>query len=656
MLAGASTSARARRPVPGGAGKLLKSRNIGAAIGLLVVALTAGGLAGWLGQKPKARPKNLVLVTIDTLRRDRVSAYGYWRQTTPFLDQLAREGARADGVSPTPWTKAATATLLTGLHPLRHQTFSESDVIPAEAATLAEELAAAGFDTLGVSSNGWVSRAWGFERGFRDFVSVWRLGYGKFPTSAQVNQELIPRLAALREPYFLYVHYLDPHMPYSPPYGWDGNPLPPELARHVPFRPEDFKVRGVLLPLPDKLAIASELYDGEVRANDDALRQLFAALRARGLLEGTLAVVTSDHGEEFGEHGRVGHGQALYEESVAVPLVFHAPGVIRPQGQVGELGLEDVVPTVLDLLGVAQRRRGTALPFDGISAAAELRSGAAVAPGRGRLLHVDFRWGAALALVRDRVKLMLAERPAYAKALYDLRADPGEKTNLVGAVGTPVAGGFEALARELAGRYAALLRLALPRKTTSADAELVEQIKALGYLQAFPDRSPKRSFPRRLETATAEPGGLRGWEDLSSPRACFGLADAPSGQLLQGWHAVEPALGGRWSYPEATVWLPAPHGQGMLRLTLEGENYAPMDRVLHAVLGDPRGAPDRSAAIARGAFRVELPLDSGSDAASALLLRLRVEPPYFPPDFGIEDHRPLGLFLRRLCLERAPSD
>jgi len=628
----------------------MKTKGVVTAGALLVVAIAAGYFAREAGRGERTRPRNLIVVVIDTLRKDRVSAYGYERQTTPFLDQLANEGARADGVSPTPWTKAATATLLTGLHPLRHQTFSESDVIPTEVSTLAEDLAAVGFDTLGISSNGWVSRAWGFERGFRDFVSVWRLGYGKFPTSVEVNKELIPRLASLREPYFLYVHYLDPHMPYSPPFGWDGRPLPPELARHVPFRPEDFKVRGVLRPLPDKLVIASELYDGEVRANDESLRQLFGDLSARGLLDRTLSVVTSDHGEEFGEHGRVGHGQALYEESVAVPLVLHAPGAVKPNPQAGEMGLEDVVPTVLDLLGVSPRKVAARARFDGISMADALRAGEPLPAGRSRLLHVDFRWGAALALERSRVKLMLAERPAYAKDLFDLDSDPGEKENLLLSRGAPVAGEFQAMARDLAGMYGSLVRTSFARKTTSADAELVEQIKALGYLQAFPDRSPRRSFPRRLEPATDEPGGVRGWEDLSAARACFDLVQVAPGQLLQGWHGVEAALGGRWSYPEATVWFRSAGGAKALRLVLEGENYSPLERVLHVGFDDPRGPSGRSVAIGRGSFHAELDLEPGGDGASPLLLRLRVEPPYSPPDFGIEDHRPLGLFFKRLCL------
>jgi arylsulfatase A-like enzyme len=633
----------------------MKTKKVGASLALLAAALLAGILA-YRAEGGRARPRyNLIVVVIDTLRQDRVSAYGYGRRTTPFLDRLAAEGARADGLSPTPWTKAATATLLTGLNPLRHQTYSESDVIPPEVPTLAERLRSAGYDTLGVSSNGWVSRAWGFDRGFGEFLSIWRLGHGKFPSARIVNQEMFPRLAGLRQPFFLYVHYLDPHMPYDPPYAWNGEPLPAELAAHVPFLPEDYKVRGVLRPLPEKVAIATELYDGEVRANDDALAELYAELGARGLLERTLSVVTSDHGEEFGEHGRVGHGQALYQESVAVPLVFHAPGLVAAGSVFGTVGLEDVVPTVLDLLRVDGPREPAATAPDGISYAAPLRSGVDPAAAGDRLLHVDFRWGAALALVRGREKLLLAERPAYAKELLNLAADPGERQNLLAAPDDATAARFASLARRLADDYGALVQRAAPRKTTSADAELVDQIKALGYIQAFQDRSARRSFPRRLEPASAIPGGLRGWENLAGAASCFGLAGGAPGQLLMGWHATEEHLGGRWSYPEATVWLPLAAAVESFRLTLEGENYSPLDRSLEVEVGDSGGPPVGIWPVARGPFRVEAGVAVSTPGATATLLRLRVTPPYFPPEHGIEDHRALGLFFRRICLEVEPA-
>lgn len=585
---------------------------------------------------------------IDTLRQDRVSAYGYSRETTPFLDRLAREGARADGVSPTPWTKAATATLLTGLHPLRHQAFSESDVIPAQARTLAERLSAAGYRTLGLSTNGWVSRAWGFDRGFDEFVSLWRLGYGKFASSRDLNLEVEKRLGALEPPYFLYLHYLDPHMPYAPPYGWDGEPLPEALARHVPFTPEDYGVRGVLPPEPEKVAIAKELYDGEVRANDDALAAVLGELEARGLLEETLVVVTSDHGEEFGEHGRVGHGQALYQESVAVPLVFRAPGVVRPGSVLGRVGLEDVVPTVLDLLGLGLGPvEGTGL--DGQSVARSLRGGGELPPDRGRLLHVDFRWGAALGWLQGGRKLVLADRPAYAKELLDLRRDPGEQENLLRAPAADVEADFAQRAETLAIRYQELLRGSFERKTTTADEELVAQIQALGYVQSFTDRSVRRSFPRRLSPATPVAGGLRGWENLERTSSCLHPAEESLGQLLAGWHAAEPALGGRWSYPESTVWFPRDEPAVGFRLTIEGENYSPLWRTLTVDLGP--GAASASVAVEPGPVRLALELTPAAASAPSLLLRLRIDPPYLPPEHGIEDFRPLGLFVRELCLE-----
>ncbi|MBZ0089095.1 MAG: sulfatase, partial [Thermoanaerobaculia bacterium] len=594
-------------------------------------ALGAGGCP-----PPAPSARNLVLVVIDTLRQDRVSAYGYPRRQTPFFDELAGSGALADGLSPTSWTKPAVATILTGLHPLRHQLAAGGDVLPKQAITLTELLKAEGYSTMALSTNGLVSRGWGFGRGFDVFLASWLMGCDRFAPSAQVNEDLLPRLADLRPPYFLYVHYLDPHQPYDPPATWDGQPLPPDLAALAPMK------EGELLP--DRgvvssrlLAAASDLYDGEVRANDDSLQRLVERLRELGLERDTLLIVTSDHGEEFFEHGRPGHGKSLYEEVSRVPLVFHAPGVVRAGGRLGTVGLADLVPTALELLDVRPE-----LPegyrFDGRSRAPELRAGRDLDPdagtAAGQLLYLESEADAGLAYYSGSHKVLIGKNP-YLKAFFDLRADPAEQRDLVGRPGTRAA--FDTAARGLAERYSELMRTALGRRSTTSDSELVRELAALGYVKFFDAHGSERAFPRRLAPADPRPGGLLGTENVASFRACIRLVEVPADQLRRGWFAVEGALGGRWSAPNASLALPlAASPESPEEIVVEGTSFRPD---VARVEIDGEGVAPRTYEIAPGPFRVVVPRDSMVAARDAAvpLLRLVIEPPFRPREHGSTD-------------------
>lgn len=614
-------------------------------------ALAALLLATWLiaGRLVRDRgplARNLVLIVVDTLRQDRLSAYGYARETSPRLDALAAAGVRVDGLAPSSWTKPSTATILTGLHPLRHQAIGESDVIPDEVRMLAERLSARGFGTLGVVTNGWVSRAWGFERGFQEYLYLPKMGFGRFPKAADVNSVLLPRLKDLKPPFFLYIHYLDPHMPYDPPTLWDGSPLPPELASLVPFTRDRIAAMGPANLPYELIAKASELYDGEVRENDRAIGEVLDGLEALGLTAGTLVVVTSDHGEEFLEHGRVGHGKALYEESIRVPLIFNAPCCIPAGGSIGATGLEDLVPTALDLLGVSSGGEGDP-GFDGVSIAAALRGERAGEPKDPELLfHLDLEseGTASVALRRGPEKLLLAKKP-YAKSLFDLARDPSESDDLSAGASAP--GRIADLAGTLAGRYNDLSRRALRRRSTTAESELVAEIQALGYINTFSERSGRRLLPRRVRAADPRPGGLLGWEDLSKPSSCFTLDQAPPGQLLAGWFESEAGRSARWTAPFATVALPSPAAGADSRIALDGINYRSGP---HRLSLSWSGGGQVDFEIERGPFHLELRLPPGRGGVDGFeILEIRVSPPFRPRDSGQPDDRILGVNLTRLC-------
>lgn len=478
----------------------------GTALLLGVVAMPSCGRQG-----PPPPLRNVVLVVVDTLRSDHLRAYGYERETAPVFTRLAREGVRWDGVSPTSWTLPSVASILTGLHPLRHQAIGEADSLPFGATTLAERLGARGYSSLAVIANGWITRKAGFAQGFSSFYSmVGDLKAPTFSTAQQVNAELLPRLQGLKPPFFLYVHYLDPHAPYDPDRDYRGWPLVGRLAaRKNGVTVQELRMKEMIDRPAELLADARDLYDGEIRRADSGIGDLLGKLRSLGLDRETLTIVTSDHGEEMVEHGRMGHGLTLYEEVVRVPLVFHAPGHLPAGVHLGVASLLDIVPTILDLLG------GKAAPgeMDGTSLAPFMRpqptpGGLVPAPAdRELLLHLDVeRDGTALALRDSRYALVLSRRPDR-QQLFDLAADPGERSDLLGTEAGRRA--MRPLAERLASRYNELSATALP-PSASAGPENIEALVALGYLSA-PQSHRVRCIPPKIEAAEPPPAAVLGW-------------------------------------------------------------------------------------------------------------------------------------------------
>jgi len=578
---------------------------------------------------------NVVVVVIDTLRRDHLATYGYSRDTAPFLDELARQGAVFQGVTPAPWTKSATASLLTGLHPLRHQTVDRIDRLPDAAVTLAERLRREGYHTLAASANGWISPAFAFDRGFETFL------FRDSVKARALNRALLPSLDRLRPPFFLYVHYIDPHLPYEPETGWDGHPLPAGPGSR-PVTVAEVDAPHFLKRSPELLARARDLYDGEIRGTDDALRELVGQLARRGLMKRTILVVTADHGEELGEHGRMSHGQTVYQEVLQVPLVVRAPGRVLPGRRFGRASLTDVVPTLLDLLGI---RRSGGLSLDGQSLAGLLASpDADTDPERPFLSHLDFVDGTGLALTQGRWKLVLGRNP-YRKELFDLDADPGEKRNLLGS--PEAAAAFSRVAAQTRDLYDRYSRAGLDRSTAALDASLSQSLASLGYAGGPSDRRP-RAIPRRIQEPGPSPGGRLGWEPAGALQSCLRMDQADSGRyLLAGWYDAGP--GGRWSDRRAS-WVLAPPGQPSSPLILKGENYRPAPVRLRVMVEHQQvletEVPCGPFELAAGVAGVPLRPDT-------TLVEIETGSAYVPAHHGQEDQRSLGLFFSSACF--APS-
>jgi arylsulfatase A-like enzyme len=422
---------------------------------------------------------NVVFITVDTLRADALSCHGYARPTTPFLDSIAAAGTRcADAISAAAWTKPSTGTLLTGLYPSRHGALYHGSQLltPKGESTLAEAFQSAGYVTAGFVTNPNIKAVFGFDRGFdrwfdaaaEDTLTLsalrdaWIGGVVHEFTRYQfnwkyandidtVNAQVLPWLAANRERrFFLYLHYIDPHEPYAPP----------------PAYERDFEQdHGFPLFNQRKRLVGRDLYDAEVRYTDDGLRRLVEQLRALGLHERTLLVVTSDHGEEFFEHGALGHGFNLFQEVVHVPLILHGPGVAAGRVIAEPIATRDLPATLLDLAGSGLTRLGDGHSFAAAvraaptgaanAASAASASGAtAAAPAEGAASRpaggpyfLESEFGENEDDIRSFVfngvrdgsfKLVLTERDKYRPVgpggrheLYDLATDPLEQRDLL---------------------------------------------------------------------------------------------------------------------------------------------------------------------------------------------------------------------------------
>ncbi len=302
--------------------------------------------------QPGRRP-NLVIYLVDTLRADRLGCYGYDRPTSPNLDRFADEATLFEAaIAQAPWTRPSVASILTGLGPLAHGVRTVEDRLPAKAETLAERLKGAGYRTAAFSTNWNVSTVTGFEQGFDDF-----LFFPQEPGSGSVNRRVLAWLDTKRgeQPFFLYIHTLDPHAPYEPPAD-----LREQLAPGL--RPKAGTLEDLRRLYSSKgkrrarmIDEVSLLYDAEVAANDRSFGALLDALRERGLYDETLIVFVADHGEELGEHGGLGHAHSLYSDQLDIPLVIKLPSQASQTAgrRVSRLAQQvDLVPTLLAAAGL----------------------------------------------------------------------------------------------------------------------------------------------------------------------------------------------------------------------------------------------------------------------------------------------------------------
>ena len=412
---------------------------------------------------------NVLFVLIDTLRADRLSGYGYERETSPNIDRLAASGVRfAHNLSQSSWTKSSMASLWTGLYPARTGVLRFAHAVPPQARMPAETLREAGFRTAALWRNGWVAPNFGFNQGFEFYTSP-RPG----PVPPKLRRENpsiqlpgtdldIVRSAdefllsyGKGERWLLYLHLMDAHQYVSDE----------ESARFG--------------------TSYSDIYDNSIHWVDRNIGALLASLARHGLLERTLIVLASDHGEAFGEHGTEGHARNLYGEVTETPLILSFPFRLEP-GLVVRSATEnvDIWPTVLDLLDLPPLVRA-----DGRSLVAEIEAAARgadlVREDDPRFAQLDRTWGRTraspqpvVAVTEGRYRgIHYATEPEQFE-LYDLEQDPEEQSN--------AAPDHPAVAARLRARVDAHLAEAEPPWEGGApevelDDLMLQQLRALGY-------------------------------------------------------------------------------------------------------------------------------------------------------------------------------
>jgi arylsulfatase A-like enzyme len=402
-----------------------------AILGAVLVAL--GALVACTATS--SQPPNVLLIVVDTLRHDHVGCYGATRDTTPALDALATEAVRFErAYSPAPWTMPAVASMLTGLHPSGHG-LTRVGALTGEARTLAEILQQHGYATTGIVSHLLLGARFGFDQGFAEFVESYSATPHHDVSTQRVTRQArqaLERMAGQQRPFFLFVHYFDPHYHYKrhAQYGFA-----PETSGRLDGDETIQELRELMLDLtPDELNFIKALYDEEVRHTDAGVGRLLAALSELDVDRNTLVIVTSDHGEEFLDRGWLGHTRTLYDELVRVPLLIRLPEKnYSPKVSDVPISLTALTPTILDLVGV------DSMPFDFQARSfSRMLDAGTTELGGDVLSEVDFipfnsgKWVREVhkkSVVADRHKVVRDDTTGLVE-VYDLADDPGETRNL----------------------------------------------------------------------------------------------------------------------------------------------------------------------------------------------------------------------------------
>ena len=474
------------------------------------------------GEQATESLPNILFILVDTLRSDHVGAYGYPLSTTPTIDNLAATGMLFENaVTSSSWTRPAVATIFSGLYPSTHGLTNYYSGFPADTLLMPEILQAKGYQTAVFSNNGHVSAIYGFGQGVDHINSTAsnsyqffflgqltirvgnRLGFAPARVAVEIGRAvehlLLPTVAndgsgadlnryffnwlaeEANEPFFAYLHYMEPHAPYRPSAPWDAMYDAEEIAGFPSMPPVDrdkyppFDEATVLTP--PQVSYMTRRYDAEVRYQDALIAEVLDRVDAKGLERNTLIIFTSDHGEEFGDHGHWGHGKTLFRELTHVPLILNfqdrLPAGVRMTGLVE---LVDILPTILGLVGITV----PAPIFEGRDLAPSLTTGSDPPTEQLAMSELVQNGFSAVSLEdQEYLFISLEKRGDQRELLFNLRDDP-QCTVDIAPREPDIVASFRA---RLDQKRSTLRGQAGQGETIRMGEETLEKLRALGYVE-----------------------------------------------------------------------------------------------------------------------------------------------------------------------------
>jgi len=479
---------------------------------------------------------NIVIVLCDDTRPDHMGCYGYGRNTTPGIDRIAREGTLYENcISPAVWTLPSVACLFTGTYNSLNGVFRGHPYLDSRFETLAEILGREGYRTLAVSNIAWISRGTRFDRGFQRFHQNWQLvqsrsdvawdrrigrvrarnmlagpvsllngvwgryfwkrrDYGALRTT-EVVERWIREAAGDTRPFFLFVHYLEPHLLFNPPEPYRSRFFRDsgEVGRAMEVNQDALAyAEGRVQMTENDFALLRNLYDGEIAYTDHHVGRIASLLEDLGVGDTTALFITSDHGQNLGDHGLMSHRYCLYDTLLKVPLIARLPGVFDAGQRVSEqVQSVDIYPAIMNMLGleITPHLQGTSLlpaalksksrdfAFAEYLASPSSMASTGLLEGKGMIAD-GVRLDRKMRAVRARdFKLIKKYDPGEEDELYNVMEDPGETENLCGTM------------PDEAARLGAVLDEWLSsfkqrgfEGEDRVDPELKKQLEGLGYL------------------------------------------------------------------------------------------------------------------------------------------------------------------------------
>jgi choline-sulfatase len=455
---------------------------VGIALSCVFVLLTASAWFSTQSIAGRQTAPSFVLIVIDCLRPDHLGCYGYTRDTSPTIDALAKVGWHYErAYAAAPWTKPSVASLLSSLLPAEHGLVNPSHSAPDQLLLLAEVMRNAGYKNFFINGgNVFLKKDFNLDQGFHsyDYLSH------RTRSADDLTKTFLARVAGIgRDKFFAYLHYMDAHAPYtlnSHNTRYAAKIMEPYVPGNPATQLND--LRGQDSVSPELRQYFRDLYDGQIRFVDDAIRDVLQGLKLLGRLDNTVFIITADHGEEFWDHGSTEHGHSMYNELLQVPLII-AGSAIGRQRIDEPVSLIDVMPTLLDLAEIPRDRLnlqgGSLLPGSG-----------ALVPNR-VLYASGTRYGPeAYCLMQRGQKLVYRSRDEQGKwrlngpklpagyQLFDLNRDPEEQNNRAAIVGVP-----PDLEGQLLDYMRTVPRAVSPQSVHVGGEEMRRQLESLGYVQ-----------------------------------------------------------------------------------------------------------------------------------------------------------------------------